>query len=65
MARKNRPKFPVWVFEPMPRKVSINTRIFHKHRRIVGNEGSFGVVLFKGTITRKGVKALQLVDVEQ
>lgn len=48
-----------------PRKVNMRTVIHHKRRKVLGNERMLGgVVLYKGTITRKGVRALELIDIE-
>lgn len=46
-----------------PAKANIKTKIVHRRRKILGNERTIGIVLYKGTITRKGVRALELVDV--
>jgi hypothetical protein len=48
---------------PAPEKVNMRTIITHRRRKLLGNERNIGVVLYKGTISRKGVKALELVDV--
>ena len=49
---------------PAPAKVNMRTVIKHRRRKILGNERSLGVVLYKGTITKDGVRALELRDVE-
>jgi hypothetical protein len=49
---------------PSPVKVNMRTVIKHRRRKVLGNERSIGMVLYRGTITRKGVRALELRDVE-
>lgn len=59
MARQ--PKIRVWDWKNLER-APMRTVITVKHRRPYGDP-STGCVLYKGTITRHGVKALHLVDI--
>lgn len=51
-------------FAPAPERVNMRTSVVHRRRKILGNEKMIGVVLYKGRITRKGVRGLELRDVE-
>jgi hypothetical protein len=47
-----------------PERLPKGLTIKHYKRKVLGNEWFSGMVLYKGTITRRGVRALELRDVE-